>query len=83
MMAVIQWLNHFNIFIFGETIKRLNFNIDKSMDFISPIYKIIISSVARYLWQNPKLYYDIQVHNKEILKVHKVFMRLQMILICL
>lgn len=74
MMAVVQWLTHFDMFVLWETIKRLNLDIAKSMNFVSPIYKIMISSVARYLNQNPKLYSDIQIHNKEILEVHKVFM---------
>jgi prephenate dehydrogenase len=33
----------------------------------------MISSVARYMNQNPKLYSDIQMYNKEILKVHSTF----------
>lgn len=74
MMAVVQWLTHFDMFVLWETIKRLNLDIKKSMDFVSPIYKIMISSVARYLNQNPKLYSDIQIYNKEILWVHNIFM---------
>ena len=34
----------------------------------------MISSVARYVWQNPKLYGDIQMYNSEVLGVHKTFM---------
>ncbi|MDP5039242.1 MAG: prephenate dehydrogenase/arogenate dehydrogenase family protein [Candidatus Gracilibacteria bacterium] len=74
MMAVVQGLTHFDMFVLGETIKRLGLDIEKSMNFVSPIYKIMISSVARYLNQNPKLYSDIQIYNKEVLKVHKIFM---------
>lgn len=74
MMAVVQWLTHFDMFVLWETIKRLWLDIEKSMNFVSPIYKIMISSVARYLNQNPKLYSDIQIYNKEVLKVHKIFM---------
>ena len=33
----------------------------------------MISSVARYMNQNPKLYSDIQIYNKENLKVHDTF----------
>lgn len=74
MMAVVQWLTHFDMFVLWETIKRLWLDIEKSMNFVSPIYKIMISSVARYLNQNPKLYSDIQIYNSEVLQVHKVFM---------
>ncbi len=74
MMAVVQGLTHYDVFVFGETIKRLWVDIEKSLDFVSPIYKLKISSVARYMHQNPKLYWDIQMFNKEILNVHKTFM---------
>ena len=74
MMAVVQWLTHFNMFVLAETLKRLKIDIKKSMNFISPIYKIMISSVSRYISQDPKLYWDIQMFNSEVLEVHKVFM---------
>lgn len=75
MMAVVQWLTHFNMFVFGETVKNLELDICRSFDFVSPIYKIMISSVARYIDQNPKLYSDIQIYNDEIIDVHHKFMQ--------
>jgi len=45
-----------------------------SMDFVSPIYKIMVSSVWRYLGQNPWLYADIQMYNDEVLTVHEKFL---------
>jgi len=74
MMAVVQGLTHYDVFVFGETIKRLWVDIEKSLDFVSPIYKLKLSSVARYMSQNPKLYWDIQMFNEEILNVHQTFM---------
>jgi len=74
MMAVVQWLTHLNMFVVWETMKRLDFNIGESMDFISPIYKLMVSSVGRYLWQNPGLYADIQMYNDEVLGVHEAFL---------
>ena len=73
MMAVVQGLTHFNMFVLADTMKNLDFNIKKSFDFVSPIYKIMISSVWRYVSQNPYLYADIQMNNEEILEVHKKF----------
>ncbi len=75
MMAVVQWLTHFNMFVLAQTMRKLNFSIEKSLNFVSPIYKIMISSVGRYVSQNPKLYADIQMNNTEVLKVHKCFMK--------
>jgi len=75
MMAVVQGLTHLNMFVLADTMKKLNFDIKKSFNFVSPIYKIMISSVWRYVSQNPKLYADIQMNNSEVLKVHKEFMK--------
>ncbi len=74
MMAIVQWLTHFNMFVVWETMKRLGCNIWDSMDFVSPIYKLMISSVERYLSQNPRLYADIQMFNEEVLEVHEKFL---------
>lgn len=73
MMAVVQWLTHFDMFVLWETIKRLWIDVEKSLDFVSPIYKIMLSSVWRYIYQHPKLHWDIQMYNDEVLNVHKVF----------
>lgn len=73
MMAVVQWLNHFNMFVLADTMKKLNFDIKNSFNFVSPIYKLMISSVWRYVGQNPWLYSDIQMNNTEVLKVHEEF----------
>lgn len=73
MMAVVQGLTHINMFVIWETIKRLWIDIKESLNFVSPIYKLMISSVARYVWHDAKLYADIQMYNKEVLKVHKTF----------
>ncbi len=75
MMAVVQGLTHFNMFVLADTMKNLEFDIKKSFSFVSPIYKIMISSVGRYVGQNPKLYGDIQMYNSEVLNVHKEFMK--------
>ncbi len=73
MMAIVQWLTHINMFTIWETIKRLNVDINESLNFVSPIYKLMISSVARYIWQDAKLYADIQMYNTQVLNVHKTF----------
>jgi len=74
MMAVVQWLTHINMFTVWETIKRMGISVEESLDFVSPIYKLMIASVARYIWHDPKLYWDIQMYNPEVLKVHDKFM---------
>lgn len=75
MMAVVQGLTHFNMFVLADTMKNLDFDIEKSFSFVSPIYKIMISSVGRYIGQNPKLYGDIQMYNLEVPNVYKEFIK--------
>jgi len=74
MMAVVQWLTHINMFTVWETIKRLWISVEESLNFVSPIYKLMISSVARYVGHDARLYGDIQMYNTEVLKVHDKFM---------
>lgn len=73
MMAVVQWLTHYSMFVIWKTIKSYWIDIWKTFDFVSPIYKLMISSVSRYVWQSPYLYADIQMNNDEILKIHDLF----------
>lgn len=73
IMAVVQWLTHFSLFTIWETINRLWINVKFSQQFVSPIYKILLASVSRYMNQNPALYADIQINNEEVIKVQKVF----------
>ena len=72
MMAIVQWLTHISMFMVWEAISRLNVDVKKTFDFVSPIYKLLIASVLRYIWHDPKLYGDIQMFNPEVLKVHEV-----------
>jgi prephenate dehydrogenase len=72
-MAIVQGLTHFNMFVTWKTIEKLWINIKSTLQFISPIYKILISSVSRYLHQNPWLYWDIQKYNKEVIIVDDMF----------
>ena len=74
MMGIVQGLTHINMFTIWETIRRLWVPVEETLQFVSPIYKLLIVSVARYVWHDPKLYGDIQMYNREVLKVHEKFM---------
>ena len=73
MMAVVQWLTHLNMFTFARTLERLQFDVSLSLQFVSPIYKLMLSSVGRYLSQSPWLYADIQMYNSEIIQVQSAY----------
>ncbi len=73
MMAIIQVLTHFNNITLGHTLKELNFDFMKSLEYTSPNYKLNLQLVGRILNQNPAMYADIEIMNpiaKTVLKAH-------------
>jgi prephenate dehydrogenase len=73
IMSVIQGLTHFILLSFGITLKNLDFNVDRSRKFMSPMYEIIMDFVGRLLHQDPHLYAMIQT-NFEMGKIHETFL---------
>jgi len=69
MMAVIQGLTYFTSISMGYTLRNLNVDIKKSLEFISPNYKLKINAMGRILAQNPEVYADISFLNTFILNV--------------
>lgn len=74
MMSIVQGLTHFNMFVLAWTIEKTNTDLAKTFQFVSPIYKILVSSVWRYIHQNPWLYADIQMNNEENLNVYSAYL---------
>ncbi|MGP8337337.1 MAG: prephenate dehydrogenase [Methanosarcinaceae archaeon] len=72
-VSVIQGLTHFAYITIGTTFKRLDFDVNESRRFMSPVYEIMVDFVGRILGQNPYLYALIQMENQEVLKVHEAF----------
>ncbi len=73
IMSVIQGLTHFILLSFGITLKNLNFDVENSRKFMSPMYEIIMDFVGRLLHQDPHLYAMIQT-NFEMDKIHETFL---------
>ena len=73
MMSVIQVLTHFAYICIASTIEKLKINIKKSRKFASPIYNLMVDTIARIVAQNPHLTFSIQHENKEGEKVRKLF----------
>jgi len=63
MMSVIQVLTHFHVLVVGETLRRVNIPIDKTLDFTSPIYKLELALAGRLFSQDPNIYADIEIEN--------------------
>ena len=72
IMAVVQALTHFAYIGIGATLQALDFNVEKSRKFMSPVYEIMIDFVGRILDQNPELYASIQ-KNPKAMKVRQTF----------
>jgi len=64
IMAVVQALTHFAYISVGATLKALDFDVDHSRRFMSPVYEIMIDFVGRILAQSPELYASIQENPK-------------------
>ncbi|MFZ2071865.1 MAG: prephenate dehydrogenase/arogenate dehydrogenase family protein [Halobacteriota archaeon] len=73
IMAVIQGLTHFILIAFGVTLKELEFDVERSRRFMSPMYEIITDFIGRILHQDPQLYAHIQT-NFAMGEVHATFL---------
>jgi len=70
MMSVVQGLTHYSLVSIGGALERLDFDVEDSRRFMSPVYEIILDFVGRILNQNPELYADIQM-NQPVGDVHE------------
>lgn len=73
MMSIVQGLTHFAYVSIAATIERLNIDIKESRKFASPIYNLMLDTIARITAQNPYLVYSIQTSNKYIKESHDAF----------
>jgi len=69
MMSVVQGLTHYSLISVGGALERLDFDIEESRRFMSPVYEIVLDFVGRVLNQNPDLYAEIQM-NQPVGEVH-------------
>jgi prephenate dehydrogenase len=69
MMAVIQGLTHFGTLATAETIRRVGADIDRTLLFTSPIYRIQMGLIGRLLSQDAGLYGDILQMNPAVSQV--------------
>jgi len=72
IMAVVHALTHFAYISIGSTLRSLDFDVDRSRRFMSPVYEIMIDFVGRILAQSPELYASIQ-ENPEAKRVREAY----------
>ena len=73
IMAVIQGLTHFSIMSHAYAMKLLKTDINESIEFSSPIYKLRMDMVGRILNQDSEMYADIEIMNKRTREVIKAY----------
>ena len=73
MMAVIQGLVHFSSITSALTLKKLGVDMEETLAFASPNYRIATGVIGRILAQNPEVYADISLHNKYVKEVVDTF----------
>lgn len=71
MMGVVQVLTHFSYISTASAIEKLQVNIKDTQDYESPIYNLMIDTIARIVSQNPDLTYSIQHENKRGEKIRQ------------
>src|SRR3989339_790785 len=64
-MSIIQGVTHFSTICVAHTLKKLGIDVQESLHYTSPIYKLRMDMVGRLLNQDPALYADIQMLNPE------------------
>ncbi len=71
MMSIVQVLTHFSYIATAYAIEKLKVNIKDTEDYESPIYNLMIDTIARIVSQNPHLTYSIQYENKSGEKIRQ------------
>jgi len=63
VMAVVQVLTHFGILTMGMALARSGMPLERTLEFMSPIYRLEVSMVGRLFSQSPELYREIVMKN--------------------
>ncbi len=73
MLSIVQGLTHFLHMVAGATLNDLRTDIGRSRKFSSPVYEVMLSTIARIALQNPELYASIQLENPLNRRVRDAF----------
>ncbi len=63
MMSLIQVLIHFNSISIGITMAKMGFDINETLEYTSPIYRMELAMIGRIFAQNGRLYGNIPMNN--------------------
>ncbi len=65
IMDIVQALRHFASFAFGRFLYQKKINLERTLDFTSPIYRLELGMVGRLFAQDPSLYCEIIFASKQ------------------
>ena len=71
MMGIVQVLTHFSYISTASAIEKLKVDIRDTENYESPMYNLMIDTIARIVSQNPYLTYSIQHENKRGEKIRQ------------
>ena len=74
IMAVVQALRHFATFTFGRFLYQRRINLNRTLEFSSPIYRLELDMVGRLFAQDPELYSEIIFATPERLSLLKDYL---------
>ncbi|WP_133406204.1 bifunctional chorismate mutase/prephenate dehydrogenase [Parashewanella tropica] len=72
-MQTVQALRHFSTFVYGLALFESEADVEKLLQYSSPIYRLELAMVGRLFAQNPKLYADIIYAQKQSLDKIKAY----------
>lgn len=72
-MAFIQVMRHFCSYVYGAHLAGENPDLDRLIQFSSPIYRLELAMVGRLFAQSPNLYADIIFNNKDSIALLRRF----------
>jgi chorismate mutase/prephenate dehydrogenase len=75
MMSVVQVLMHFSTVVMGEALRRSGVQLEDSLRYTSPIYRLELAFVGRLFAQDPDLYAEIEMSNPRGDAVRLSFLR--------
>lgn len=75
MMSVVQGLTHISSIATAMALKELGFDLQESLEFSSPIYRLRLDMIGRILKQNPELYGSIAIENPLTNKAIEAYQR--------
>ncbi len=68
-MTLVQGMRHFTTFVYGQHLAAENPNMDKLLEYSSPIYRLELAMVGRLFAQDSQLYADIIFSSNENTKM--------------